>query len=294
MEIIDITFSNVKKPFGGALLLGTFDGVHLGHTSLVNEAKRISKEVGVLLFKNNPADIFDPSKKHYQITPLDDKIELFLSLGVSTIYIVDNDKEFFARSKEEFMSFLKRINPSYLVMGSDYTFGKGKEGKASDLKREFNVSVIELLTKNGSKIGSANIARCITEGKVEEASSYLGRVYEIEGEVVEGLHNGRKISFPTANLKLAKNYILPKRGVYKTVVHIDNKEYYGITNVGTNPTVGILNKPIVETYIGNFKEDLYGKTIKVGFLEYLRDEKKFETLEDLKAQLEKDKRTIEK
>lgn len=292
MEKRYISFDEEILPFEGTLLLGAFDGVHLGHRTLVEKALALGNEVGVLLFEKNPRDVFDPSVKHYEITPLNEKIRYFSSLGVSVFLIVNDDLAFFNHTKDEFISFLKRINPSHIVTGEDYTFGRGKEGNTSDLEKEFDTHVCSLLTLDNLKVSSRFIREDIEQGNVERATSHLGRPYSIKGRVKKGLQNGRKISFPTANLELEEDYLLPKSGVYKTLVHIDNMEYQGITNVGKNPTVGILEERIVETYIGGFDQDIYGKTIEVSFISYLRDERKFESLEDLKAQLEIDKTNI--
>lgn len=293
MKKYHISIDEEFLSFGGTLILGAFDGVHLGHASLVKKALELVDEVGVLLFERNPRDVFEPSVKHYELTPLSKKIERFEELGVKHFFVVDNDLSFFNHTKDEFIGFLKKLSPTHIVVGEDYTFGKCKEGKVEDLKKDFDVVVCPLLEIDEKKVSSRDIYKDILEGKVEEAMTLLGKPYSLKGKVTKGLGNGRTISFPTANLELDEDYLLPKSGVYKTIVHIKNMEYLGITNVGKNPTVGALDKRIVETYIGGLNEDLYDKEIEVGFLKYLRDERKFDSLGDLKAQLEIDKRNIE-
>lgn len=292
MKVIECTFDDIKETFDGTLLLGNFDGVHRGHATLVREALDRSDKVGVLLFKYYPLDIFQPGEKHLRLTSLDDKIRRFYKLGVETFYVIKNDLEFFNHSKDEFIEFLKRINPAIIVVGEDYTFGKGKSGTINDLKDNFKTDIVPILKIDGEKVGSTQIHRALEAGDIAKANYYLGYSYEIKGKVIKGFGNGAKIGFPTANLELNEKYVLPKNGVYKTIVYIRGIPHPAITNVGKNPTVGLLKHQIVESYIKGVNEDLYGESIYVSFEEYLRDEKKFNSLEELKAQLEQDKKTI--
>lgn len=292
MKIIECTFDNIKETFDGTLLLGNFDGVHKGHTLLVRTALDHSDNIGVLLFKNHPLDIFKPEEKHHILTSLDDKIRRFRGLGVETFYVIDNDKNFYNHSKDEFIEFLKRIGVSRIVVGDDYTFGKGKSGSVADLKEHFNLEIVPILKINDEKVGTSEIIESLKKGNIAKANDHLGYHYEVKGKVTKGFGNGAKIGFPTANLELKENYLLPKNGVYKTLVYVRGIPHFAITNVGKNPTVGLLKHQIIESYIKGINEDLYGEMIYVAFVEYLRDEKKFDSLDDLKAQLEKDKKTI--
>ncbi len=292
MKIIEVTFDNIKETFDGVLLLGNFDGVHKGHVELVRTALDMSDNVAVLLFKNHPLDVFKSEEKHHLLTTLDDKIRRFRSLGVDTFYVIENNIEFYNHSKDEFIEFLKKINPSKIVVGEDYTFGRNKEGNINHLSEHFSLKTVQLLKIDDAKVGTYKIKECLKNGDIETANNLLGYHYEIKGKVIKGYGNGRTIGFPTANLELKDNYLLPKNGVYKTLVYVRGLPHYAITNVGKNPTVGLLKHQIVESYIKDINEDLYGESIYVSFIEYLRDEKKFDSLDDLKAQLEKDKKTI--
>lgn len=292
MKIIEATFENIKETFDGVLLLGNFDGVHKGHVELVKTALDLTDNIAVLLFKNHPLDVFKPEEKHHLLTTLDDKIRRFRNLGVDTFYVIENTIEFYNHSKDEFIEFLKRINPSKIVVGEDYTFGKGKEGNINNLKEHFPTHIVPLLKINNEKVGTYQIKELLKKGDIESANNLLGYNYEIKGKIIKGYGNGRTIGFPTANLELKDNYLLPKNGVYKALVYVRGIPHYAITNVGKNPTVGLLKHQIVESYIKDINEDLYGESIYVAFIEYLRDEKKFDSLDDLKAQLEKDKKTI--
>ena len=280
----------------GALLLGNFDGVHQGHQTLIKAAKERFPFVSVLLFDANPADLLPSIGKSHQIlTSLEDKLARFSSFGVDRAYIIHTDLSFLALSKQEFIeSVLKPLNPSLIVVGTDYSFGRRAEGKAGDLTEQFAVLALPLLQDDGEKIATRNIILLLQKGEIEKANRELGYLYEIKGKVVHGLENGRNIGFPTANLALEFPYVLPKVGVYAGYTKVDGKTYRSIINVGNNPTVGRLDHPIVESHLLDFVGDLYGKEIAVSFLSWIREEKDFGSLENLKSQLEEDKRYFDK
>lgn len=281
---------NIPSLLDESLLLGYFDGVHLGHQELISKAKSLSKKTGVLLFDKNLASLLpNTGKSLKELTSLEDKLDLFELFGVDFAYIVHTDLSFLSLSKEEFVKeVLQKISPTYLVVGEDYTFGKGKEGNVAYLKNFFNVHACPLLEDQYGKISSRKIVSFLEEGKIEEANSELGYLYSLKGKVIHGLENGRKISFPTANLEENSSYVIPKRGVYAGYTLVDNKKHPSIINIGDNPTVGLLHHDLIESHILNFNQDIYGKTIQIQFLRYLRGEKKFSSLEELKNQLEKD------
>lgn len=282
---------NIPQLEGGSLLLGYFDGVHLGHQELIRQAKSHDKTAGVLLFDRNLATLLpNTGKSLKELTSLEDKLDLFERFGIDYAYIIHTDLSFLGLSKEEFVQkVLQKISPSYLVVGEDYSFGKGKEGNVEYLKKFFQVDVCPLLEDRFGKISSRTIVSFLEEGKIKEANSELGYLYSLKGKVVPGLRNGRKISFPTANLEENNSYVIPKRGVYAGYTLVDDKKYPSIINIGDNPTVGLLHHDLIESHLLSFNQDIYGKEIKVEFLEFLREEKKFSSLEELKEQLKKDK-----
>lgn len=284
---------DIKK---GALLLGNFDGVHRGHQTLIKAAKERFSLVGVLLFDANPADLIPSLGKSHQIlTSLEDKLSRFSSFGVDRAYIVHTDLSFLALRKQEFIDrVLKPMDPSLIVVGTDYSFGYRAEGDVKDLTEQFEVLALPLLQNNGEKIATRNIIQYLQKGEIEKANQELGYCYEIKGKVVHGLENGRNIGFPTANLALEFPYVLPKVGVYAGYTKVDGKTYRSIINVGNNPTVGRLDHPIVESHLLDFVGDLYGKEIAVSFLSWIREEKDFGSLENLKSQLDEDKRYFDK
>ena len=291
-----------EKPIikNATLLLGDFDGVHLGHQSLVKKAKEFDEPIGALLFDVDPVFFLDNGKTKKVLSSLEERIELLssygveifyviASYGVEIFYVIHTTKEFLSLSPEDFMKdVLLPLKPARLIVGSDYRFGKRAQGDAETLKNLFEVEVVSLLQDNGSKIASRDIKTKIEEGDIEKATSLLGHPFQITGIVQEGFHNGRKIGFPTINLALEVPYVLPRSGVYLSKVTLEGKTYSAITNVGTNPTVGELLEPIVESHLDGFEGESYGKEASILFYAYLREETKFASLEDLGLQLEKD------
>lgn len=284
MEVIH--FPTVQNIPHLALCLGNFDGIHLGHQKLFKEAKRYGKHVGVLLFDKNPAEFFPSNKSLKVLTGLDDKIKILESLGVEYVFVTHVSKEFFALSKEEFIrDYIDTLHPSIIVCGTDYRFASKASGSPEDLKKTYKVHVVDLLLhKNGEKISTQSIIRLIEEGKIEEANALLGRPYGVTGTVVKGLELGRTIGYPTANLSLKEKYVIPLNGVYSTTTN----GLLSFTNVGNNPTVGVLHDPIIETHILDFNADLYGETVTLSFRHFIRNEKTFASLSELKEQLDKD------
>ena len=288
---MQVIYLEKEKPNiqGVSLLLGDFDGVHLGHQSLVKKAKEFEEPIGALLFDVDPVFFLDNGKTKKVLSSLEERIELLASYGVENFYVIHTTKEFLSLSPEDFMKdVLLPLKPARLIVGSDYRFGKRAQGDAEALKSLFEVEVVSLLQDNGSKIASRDIKTKIEEGDIEKATSLLGHPFQITGIVQEGFHNGRKIGFPTINLALDVPYVLPRSGVYLSKVTLEGKTYPAITNVGTNPTIGELVAPIVESHLDGFEGESYGKEASILFYAYLREETKFASLEDLGLQLEKD------
>lgn len=281
---------------GGCLLLGYFDGVHRGHFELIKTAKREKNIVGVLLFDENLGHFLPNTKSGKELTTLEEKLNLFENYGIDAAYIVHTDENFLKLRKEEFISqILENIKPDKIIVGTDYTFGYKKEGSIEDLKKRFDVIACPLLEDEFGKISTRTIISLLEDGKVECANSQLGYLYSLSGKVFHGLENGRKISYPTANISIEKDKVKPKVGVYAGYTEVDNKKYESIINIGSNPTIGKLHSDIIETHILNgFKEDIYNKDIRVYFLDYIRDEKKFSSLDELKNQLDYDSKYFER
>lgn len=278
------------------IVLGNFDGFHIGHKELVKKMLDISKNKNlnpsILLFKEHTKSSLDKDEFKY-LTTLNDKIEICKQLGLDNIFIInfDNIKTL---SPIEFLDFLKdKLNIKGIVVGDDYTFGNFAKGDILLMKEYCEQNQIVLNTISQVKIKnniikSTNIRILIEEGKVEDAAVLLGRPYKINGIVNHGFKRGRKLGFPTANISIERGYILPKEGVYLTKTITEKNEVYNsLSFVGKNITFNEEELKI-ETYILDFSDDLYGKEISIEFMNFIRDNKKFDDPKDLVNQIKID------
>lgn len=269
------------------IVLGFFDGIHLGHLKLIHEAKKYRKNKKLLVFT------FDKSLKSNDkmLISLEDRIETFKKLDVDYLYIFKTSESFKNLSPDQFIEdYLKPFKNPTFCLGEDFRFGKGAKGDVNTLiNAGFKVNVVNFLVDlDGNKISSRYIKRLVANGEIERANSFLGENYYLDGIVQHGLMNGGKVLFKTANLEIDDHLVVPRNGVYFTKVEIEGKLYQGLTNVGTHPSIDKLNKPIIETHIFNFDDDLYGKYIKIIFFKFCRDEMTFENINDLKLQIKAD------
>ena len=278
------------------IVLGNFDGFHIGHKELVKKMLDISKNKNlnpsILLFKEHTKSSLDKDEFKY-LTTLNDKIEICKQLGLDIIFII-NFNNIKTLSPIEFLDFLKdKLNIKGIVVGDDYTFGNFAKGDILLMKEYCEQNQIVLNTISQVKIKnniikSTNIRILIEEGKVEDAAVLLGRPYKINGIVNHGFKRGRKLGFPTANISIERGYILPKEGVYLTKTITEKNEVYNsLSFVGKNITFNEEELKI-ETYILDFSDDLYGKEISIEFMNFIRDNKKFDDPKDLVNQIKID------
>ena len=272
------------------LCLGFFDGVHLGHQSMIKQALNEGYKVSLLTFDEAPAYVLGRIKENHYLTSVSDKAEILENLGVDYLYIMTFDMEVANLTKDEFINkVIRSINPIKIYCGEDYRFGVRGEGDPLYLSLMFDVNVIETKMDGNRKISARDISQLIEKGNIELANKLLGRPFRLNGLVVEGKHNGQKIDFPTANLKLDYPYAFPKSGVYFGYAYVYEKKYKAIISVGTHPTIMPLTKPIIEVHIIDFDGIIYGKDIFVELIVYHRDEKTFASLDELKEQLKRDR-----
>ena len=281
--------------------IGKFDGLHKGHKVLIEKtvqyAKKNNMKSVVFTFSNHPANFFEREKVRKIITNKD-KITTMKNFGVDIVINLPFDEYMTKISAIDFVEniLVKKLNAKKIYVGHDFTFARNKEGDAILLKAlggeyDFDVEIVKPIKINNIRVSSTYIRNLLAQGKVENVKEYLGHNYIVEGKVIGGKQLGRTIGFPTANLKFKENLILPRPGIYATKVYIKDKVYMGATNIGFNPTVRV-EKLSIETHILEFSQDIYGETIKIEFLERLRDEKKFDSLDGLKEQLKKDTKKI--
>ncbi len=282
------------------MTLGTFDGVHIGHQKilqkLVKEAKASDLESILLTFFPHPRMVLKQDEKIQLLNTIDEKSKLIEKTGVHTLIIHPFDSTFSELSAEEFVKkiLIDKLNLAKIIIGYDHKFGKNRSADINDLiilgkKYNFEVEQISAKEIDDISISSTKIRKALLNGNIELATSYLGHDYSLFGLVVEGEKNGRTINYPTANLKISEDYkLIPKNGVYIVSSFIDNKTVFGMMNIGNNPTVQGISESI-EIHFFDFNEEIYAKEICVNLLSRIRDEKKFDSLDELKKQLDLDK-----
>lgn len=285
------------------IALGSFDGLHLGHMSLINKtlelAKLNSAKSMVFTFKNHPLTVINEEMAPRLIISNDVKSRLLQNIGIDILNFAEFNIKFMKISAEDFIyNIIKYYNAKGIVVGFNYRFGYKNLGDVELLynlskKLNFEVHVVKPVKIDEEIISSSKIRHLISEGDITKANYFLDRPFMLEGKVIKGKQLGRTIQFPTINLDYDKKFVLPRGGVYYTIVEYNNKQYKGITNIGYNPTVND-KKLSIETHILNFEKEIYGESVKVYFHKRIRDEKKFDSIEYLTEQLKKDKSYAEK
>ena len=283
---------------GYYIALGSFDGLHKGHLELVKKIVSLAKDNNsysmVYTFRNHPRKIISLNSDIELLMNNSTKIHLLEEFGVDKIVLKEFTKDLMKEPPED---FIKKLCTNYkvkgIVVGFNYRFGYKNKGDLELLKSlskvyGYKLYVIEPLMVKNDVVSSTRIRNYSKDGYVEKAMELLERPYSLEGVVVGGKKLGRTIGFPTANLKVSEDMLIPKKGVYYTNVVYNNNQFKGITSVGTNPTVNG-EKITIETYILDFDRNIYDKELKLIFLERIRDEKKFDSIEKLVERLKKDK-----
>ena len=276
----------VSEPLCAAI--GNFDGVHLGHQKLIEECKRHGYKSAVLTFYPHPSVFLKKIPDYPLITPLKKKEDILSRMGIDYLIIIEFTEAVMTMSKEEFIACIKAMHIVSCVCGYDFTFGRKAEGTIEDLRREFEFYEVKKYVYEDVRVSSTYIRELLQAGDVEKAGRLLGRIYSIRGEVISGSKQGRLIGFPTANLCYGR-YFLPHGGVYFVKVVIDQIEYYGMANIGNNPTFNYSEEKKLEVHIFGLNQEIYGQQIEVFFLKRIRSESRFSSKEELIAQLKKDK-----
>lgn len=294
---------DIQKP---VLTVGTFDGLHAGHMLLLNRLKNKAKEIGgqsvVFSFNPHPRQVLFPDSPSLKfLNTIDEKLLLLEKAGIDNVIIFPFSKEFAKLDSCNFIEDIlhKQLKVSHLVVGYDHNFGRDRQGDVEKLKTcakpfGFDVERVEALQINNQKVSSTVIRNLLTQGNIKKANEYLTYKYFITGKVMHGKQIGRKIGFPTANIFVEDKYkLIPKNGVYAVEIIVDEKLKKGMLNIGTKPTVNESQEIFIEVYIFDFRKDIYSKYLQINFIEYIRSEKKFESIIDLKFQIEKDSQTIQ-
>ena len=293
-------YSNVNlnnKHRNGVIAIGNFDGLHLGHLKVINEAKVKAKKLnlpfGVMTFEPIPVMFFNKKLKNHRINSLEQKKNLLKKLKLDFLIVIKFNKYFSSLTAEDFIKKIiyKKIKCKYLYVSRNFKFGHKRRGNIKTLKKfeklfDYKRVITKPYKKNNKIISSTIIRKKIRAGKIEEINKLLNRVWSVEGKVIKGQKRGRKIGFPTCNLKL-DNYVIPRLGVYTVKVSNKNFNKNGIANIGYRPTFKGQSL-LLETNIFGFRKNLYNKVINVSFGKFIRPEKKFKNLEYLKKQIKLD------
>ena len=280
------------------LTLGTFDGIHKGHRTIISkltsESKKHELKSIILTFFPHPRNIVS-SKKIKSISTIDEKIQIFSELDLDELIIQNFNKSFSEMGAEEFIKLLvNNLNLKKIIVGYNHRFGKNRSADIDvlrdfSLKYDFEVVEIKAFEVEKIKISSTKIRNAIDNGKINVCNNYLGYNFNINGIVVKGKSIGKSIGFPTANINIAEEYkIIPKNGVYLVRCFFEKNKFYGMMNIGYNPTFGF-NKKTIEVNIFDLNRDLYGKNIRIEFLKFIRDEIKFDNAQELQNQLINDR-----
>ena len=293
-------YSNVNlnnKHRNGVIAIGNFDGLHLGHLKVINEAKVKAKKLnlpfGVMTFEPIPVMFFNKKLKNHRINSLEQKKNLLKKLKLDFLIVIKFNKYFSSLTAEDFIKKIiyKKIKCKYLYVSRNFKFGHKRRGNIKTLKKfeklfDYKRVITNPYKKNNKIISSTIIRKKIRAGKIEEINKLLNRVWSVEGKVIKGQKRGRKIGFPTCNLKL-DNYVIPRLGVYTVKVSNKNFNKNGIANIGYRPTFKGQSL-LLETNIFGFRKNLYNKVVNVSFEKFIRPEKKFKNLEYLKKQIKLD------
>ncbi|MBT4509062.1 bifunctional riboflavin kinase/FAD synthetase [Desulfobacula sp.] len=300
MELIE-NIKQIKRPFKNAVItIGNFDGVHKGHQSLFGQVMEKARQIN----GTSVAMTFDPHplkalgiKGPSLITRRDQKVELIEQCGLDVLLCIPFDKAFAAITAHDFIEkiLVNKIGMKAIIIGEDYSFGKGRQGNIEFLKKEkdrlgFKTIVAPWINNTDSdheRISSTIIRKIVMDGKVDQAMKYLGRHYQIRGKVIKGRkRGGSQLGFPTANIKL-HDELCPKLGVYAVNVETTKGNFWGVANIGFSPTFGD-QMFTIEVHILDFSHDIYNTRIRVNMVKKLRDEKKFSCIQELSKQIEED------
>lgn len=297
-----LNIDDFKSTTKTIITIGTFDGVHLGHKKILEKvvarAKEENLESVVLTFFPHPRMVLQEKSEIKLLNTIDEKIKLFEKIGIDYLIIHPFDYKFSRLTAEEFVKtiLIDTFNIQKIIIGYDHRFGRNRTADIDDLigfgkEYDFDVEQISAEEINEIAISSTKIRTAILDGNIQLANQYLGYPYSFSGKVVKGKQLGRTIGFPTANIQINEDYkLIPKNGVYIVKSVVNGELVYGMMNIGNRPTVDGENQTI-EVHFLNFDKDIYGAILEIVLLDYIREEVKFNSLDDLKAQINKDQTT---
>ena len=279
------------------LTIGVFDGVHLGHKYLISQLREHARQQnllsGIVTFRQHPQEVLSPQTKPPFLINLNERVKILQNEGIEAIITLSFTDELAQLSARQFVSLLKKyLRMKGLVIGPDFALGRNREGNADVLQKlglelNFSVTVIPPMMINSQVVSSTAIRNAIASGDMKHAQELIGRSFNLQGRVIPGAGWGMQLGFPTANIDIDSKQALPPDGVYATWAYIDDKAYQSMTNIGKRPTFGG-NERLVEVHIPDYHGDLYGQELKIDIIERLRDEKQFDSVDELKKQITED------
>lgn len=281
-----------------AVTFGVFDGVHRGHRHLVaallEEARRESLAAVAITFNPHPRTVLRPGATIAYLTSLEERVELLQSLGLDAVGVLAFTSELAQLEPREFLSLLAdELEMRVLLVGPDFAFGRNRAGTlevSSKIGEElgFRVEAAPMLDEGGEKVGSTAVREALGRGDVRRVAQLLGRPFSLRGPVIEGDKRGRELGFPTANIAIGLDHALPAYGIYVSRAYVRETAYEACTSIGVRPTFEGDEKPTVEAFILDFDGDVYGEELRIELLERLRGEERFESADELVAQMHKD------
>lgn len=292
--------STFKSHRQTVVTIGTFDGVHLGHRKIINRLNEVAKSKNLdstlLTFFPHPRMVLQQKQDLKLINTIDERIDFLSQTGLNHLVIEPFTKAFSRLKAEEYVKqyLVDYLKAAVVIVGYDHRFGRNRTANIDDLKyfaKIYNFEVEEISKQDidDVAVSSTKIRSAIAKGQIDLANTYLSNPFVLTGKVVKGKQLGKSLGYPTANLKIKENYkIIPKEGVYIVKANIDSAMYYGMMNIGRNPTIAENNRKSVETYFFEFDENLYDKTLQIHLLKRIRDERKFDSIESLKSAMQKD------
>ncbi|WP_421936663.1 bifunctional riboflavin kinase/FAD synthetase [Phenylobacterium sp.] len=284
---------------GAAVAMGSFDGVHLGHQQVIELAARAADDLGaplgVITFDPHPRVYFRPEEPAFRLMKTDQQARALEKLNVDILYVLPLEPELAGMTDREFATDVlhRGLGARHVAVGFDNSFGKGRSGSPATMRQYgaelgFGVSVAEPVGDGGEKFSSTQVRDALRDGRPEVAAEILGRPFAIEGPVQRGRQLGRKLGFPTANVDLA-DYVSPRFGVYAVRTRLsDGRQFDGVANIGVNPTVQGVTRPLLEVWLFDFDEDIYDRVIETDLVAFLRPEEKFDSLEVMTEQVMRD------
>jgi len=295
---VDNELAQFLPPKETLLTIGVFDGVHLGHKFLISKLVSLAAQQNllscVITFRQHPRDLLSPKTKLLYLSTLPEREQLLKNEGVYIVVALSFNRELAKLSARQFVSLLqKHLKMRGLVIGPDFTLGRDREGDAALLRSlgeemGFSVTIVAPKTIDGEVASSTVIRQALADGNMEKVTRLLGRPFSLLGKVTHGEHRGTGIGFPTVNLTVDAKMALPPDGVYATRAYIGEDEFQAMTNIGRRPTFGDNKERTIESFILNYNQEIYDKEVKIEIIQRLRDEKHFDSIDELKTQIAED------